>query len=499
MGGVLSTTSKPQAPATVPTDTIVPLNSMDDTDINRSLALAWGLRFDDVLDPEMLRSSLEKLFARKDWGRLGARMRLNAQGKLEYHIPAEYTPERPAFAFSHVNHDMSISEHPLASKIPRPTPTKGVVIDGMVFGELLRRPDGPRYLEDWIYRDEPQISVHVVSFTDATLVSLNWLHTFWDAMGRREFLTAWSLVLNGRESEVKPFRGIEAGALDRYGKNPTEKFVAADKVLKGWGLAGFAVRYIFDQWWYPEVEHRTVCLPAEFIKKLKTEVNEELAAQEKGRFASEGDIVSAYAARLYTRQIVGGDVNSNRIVAVGNAYGLRELLAGDIFEKGESYVGNCVSAVMAHVPAKDMLQKPLSHTAYAVRRSIAEQGTREQQEAFRATSDELKGPVVLGTPDMLMIIVSNWSKAKFFETDFSAAVVKTGLSGGDLKKVGRPSGLVVQGYVRKGAMFSMRNAVAVSGRDLDGNVWIGGELRKGFWGRIEEELKRDFVTAGAAL
>lgn len=76
MGNLLSK-PRPQAPPTVATDTIVPMHHMDDNKINRSMVVMFMMRFDDVLDPEKLKVSLDKLFSRDDWRKLGARIRLN--------------------------------------------------------------------------------------------------------------------------------------------------------------------------------------------------------------------------------------------------------------------------------------------------------------------------------------------------------------------------------------------------------------------------------------
>lgn len=76
MGNLLSK-SKPQALPAVATDTVVSMHHMDDSPINRSIVLMFMMRFDDVLDPEKLKDSLEKLLSRDDWRKLGARIRLN--------------------------------------------------------------------------------------------------------------------------------------------------------------------------------------------------------------------------------------------------------------------------------------------------------------------------------------------------------------------------------------------------------------------------------------
>ena len=71
--------SKPRQPERVATDTVVLLNFMDDTKIYRSIILDLMLRFDDVLDPEKLHSSLETLLDHGNWRKLGARLRLNVR------------------------------------------------------------------------------------------------------------------------------------------------------------------------------------------------------------------------------------------------------------------------------------------------------------------------------------------------------------------------------------------------------------------------------------
>jgi hypothetical protein len=65
------------APATVPTDRIIPLRYWDDLHYLRSLCHDFTLRFDDVLDACKLETSLARLMEIGDWGQLGARLRLN--------------------------------------------------------------------------------------------------------------------------------------------------------------------------------------------------------------------------------------------------------------------------------------------------------------------------------------------------------------------------------------------------------------------------------------
>lgn len=79
--------AKPRAPPTVDSDTIIPLSVDDDTNVNRRLHFNMMMRFDDVLDPEKLRGSLEKLLGRGDWRKLGARLRLDVCAKALCYAP----------------------------------------------------------------------------------------------------------------------------------------------------------------------------------------------------------------------------------------------------------------------------------------------------------------------------------------------------------------------------------------------------------------------------
>ncbi len=68
------------SPAKVDTDTVVPMHFFDDTPLWRAFVLYSMFVFDDVLDPQKLRSSLETLAACEGWGKLGARLRRNVGG-----------------------------------------------------------------------------------------------------------------------------------------------------------------------------------------------------------------------------------------------------------------------------------------------------------------------------------------------------------------------------------------------------------------------------------
>ena len=70
---------RPARPATIPTDTIISMHSLDSASLFRSIVLDFTLRFDDVLDPEKLSAALVRLMELGNWRKLGARLRLNVK------------------------------------------------------------------------------------------------------------------------------------------------------------------------------------------------------------------------------------------------------------------------------------------------------------------------------------------------------------------------------------------------------------------------------------
>lgn len=59
----------------VPTDQVIPLHFFDDSLIFRSIIVYMLIVVNDVLDPEKLRGSLERLIQRHGWQKLGGRLR----------------------------------------------------------------------------------------------------------------------------------------------------------------------------------------------------------------------------------------------------------------------------------------------------------------------------------------------------------------------------------------------------------------------------------------
>ncbi|RSM00556.1 hypothetical protein CDV31_011722 [Fusarium ambrosium] len=472
------------APEVVPGDKVLPLHFFDDTPVWRSFILYSLFVFEDVLDTDKIRHSLEELAQRDGWQKLGARLRRNSKGVLEYHIPTEFNQDRPSIVYNHVQHDTPIADDPIAGKIPKPSTRPSILGDPDQFLSLMHPEGSPKKLEDYVNSERPQLGLHTVSFKDATLVSIYWPHIMFDAMGKKALLTAWSLILQGRQDEILPLHGAGSDPLTELGCHPTEPHKLADRQLSTLGLVRYGLNHI-TEFALRGNETRIVCVPAAFMDKLREEAMRDFSvdsSSDEDTFLSEGDILCAWWTRIAISHL---PQDSNTNVILYNAYSLRSVLSKDLLPAGTSYLSNATGFIHTPLTVKEINTKSLGYVASRIRQSISEYGTREQVEAFMSMvrQSQARTPPFFGDPSMHMVTYSNWSKAKMFETDFSAAIKPGSLSASEGHVPGRPT------YIQNCQYgLTLPNAFPIMGKDAHGNYWLSGYLNKGNWDKINEIL-----------
>ncbi|KAJ4291088.1 hypothetical protein N0V90_010286 [Kalmusia sp. IMI 367209] len=474
-------------PQRVPTDTIVPLHYLDGTKTNAGIVMDFSMQFDHVLDVEKLVGALEKLLEKPGWRKLGARIRINEAGKYEYHIPSTYTKERRAINFSHAKHDISLSEHPIGSRLPRADGSIVVSPNTKEFRSLFMPKDSPTNIKEWLYTDRAQLCLHVVSFVDATLVSLTWVHTLLDATSRQMLFAAWTATLEGREQDVPDFHGELSDPLATLGTDSKLNADVAEEeyVLKGQEVTGWSFfKFVFNMMW-EVIMHRTeeahyVILPPAFFAKLRASALADLASMPPGTivmdtsdpkhpkpFLSDGDILCAWWNRLMTSCLpTTPSASPTHTIQILNVFNMRPLFtstAPTLLPRGKAYIGNCVSAIHTFFTLREMLSLPLGVLAARLRSDLVRQATRPQIEAKfalqRAGEAKSGYSPVYGQGDMQISAFSNWHKARMFDVDFTGAVV----GGGD----GRAEGKVAKpSYVMPNATANgipLRNSGVVRG------------------------------------
>ncbi|KAK8078264.1 hypothetical protein PG996_004434 [Apiospora saccharicola] len=500
-------------------DTIIPVNYWDNS--YTDAVTNFMLRFDHQLDAGKLRGSLERLLSRPDgWRRLGGRLRRNqAAGRLAYHVPPRYTEHRPAISYHHESHDMRILQHPLGSR-----------------GRGLCAPDAPAgdptCFGDYLRGDTPVLGLHVVSFHDATLVTLRGSHVLYDAMGRKAFLDAWSLTLQGRDDEVAPL--MERDPMAHLGAPtpeetekatlPVEEYKHADKQLGPRAFLQLGLRQILDRisHWRrrPVEEARIVCVPKPYFERIRKAAMRErletsdsgsaVAEHEEGKvpappprhmFLSDGDILCAW----WTRHLLAARLPSNasQTVSVMNMMGLRDLLLQSeelipAAEKKSAILGNAMVGVPALFLSNQSEQKSLGKMAGTLRQAIQALGTWPQVEALlklqRAARDK-KGrhAVLFGDGGMHMVVCTNWLKARFFDVDFSAAVIPPNNAQSVFHApVAKPTNVQMH-ITTDGLPAFLISPFNISGKDEYGNYWIRGTLREEYWPKVEHSLLEEVL------
>jgi hypothetical protein len=490
-------------PEPKPSDKVVPLHFFDDGPLWRAFVLYSMFVFDCSLDVEKLHTSLERLAHREGWWKLGARLRKDVRtihilaagivstdhhvqknGNLEYHIPEAFTSDRPAITYSHIHYDVDASSHPLASRLPKASARPSIVGDPDDFHDLMWPAGAPMKLNDYINSDRPQLSLHIVTFRDTTLVTLCWPHTLMDAMGKKALLDAWCLMLEGRDDEVKAPYGVDTDPLITLGTAPTEPHKLVSQQMGIFGLVGYGLGQAMD--FIRKQENRMVCVPSSFVQKLQDEALAELAAARSEDalapkpFLSEGDVLCAWWTRLAVSHL---PPTSTQTVVLNNALDIRKRLQDDLVPEGAPYVSNAIGFINVLLSVKDITEKPLSYVASSIRAAITDLGTREQIEAFfamvRASSGKL--PPFFGDKNMHMITYSNWTKANLFDVDFSSAIIGSGGS-----NVAKPR------YIQNNQVgLILPNGFPIIGKDNDGNYWLSGYMNKWHWENIEAILVKE--------
>jgi hypothetical protein len=390
--------------------------------------------------------------------------------------------------------DTAIEDHPIAKSFPKATGKPSLHPGPQEFTSFATRENAPRTLHDYLSGDVPQISLHIVSFNNATTVGLSFPHTLMDVMGQQALLHGWSHVLAGREAEVPLLLGAHEDYLSSATKSPKftrEEHFLAKKEMKGWKLLDFTMRFVWDFLWYRTVETRTICLPKQTVSGLCLQAMSELNdLDEKGEkpFISEGDVLTAWGIRA-----IASSLPQPRPVTAVHAVNARFRLPSLLNAPGV-FVQNMVVGAFTFL-SYDLATGPLGHIALENRRHIALQATEQQvlgaldeyQQRVKDRADPLE--LLFGPSDALLMPCSNWSRADLFRAaDFSPAILRKGTT--EKSRDNPPGTMIFQHGSSMRQIPTARNFIMIVGKDHGGNCWLTGTLLPPAWAAIEEELKK---------
>lgn len=389
---------------------------------------------------------------------------------------------------------MRIQDHPVASRLPNATDGPSTHLASEDFRPFIARPNFPTF-ELSVRQYEPQISLHVTSFTDATLVALSWPHVLMDASAGKALLSGWSSVVAGRESDAPLVIGarddilLQAAMSDKA--QPCEEFKLEKNRLTGVKLLVFSLRCLWDKFWNPPRQQRAVFIPEAVLDKLKADVRQEIANESQSSqdvpFVSESDILIAWIC-----QAAASTISKPRPLSIMSFLDIRSRIP-EIRNLAGVFLQNMVLSTYAFISPQTATSS-IGAIAMSHRRHFAQQSTEAQTLSFLKSVyrdiDVTKKPrLFFGEPSAVPVLINNVSKAELIKiVDFSQAVLRQGES---LETRKNPSGTMIT-YWNEGLErgWSGFNVCWMQGRDHDGNFWMMANLLPRTWAKLEEHLRR---------
>ena len=423
-------------------------------------------------------------------------MILKEAGKLVYHLPLEFSKERPLFLFTTEKHESSIDEHPVLKNLPKLNTEKPTIhpVNSASFRPHTRGPNSPEAFGDWLCGDIPQMAIHVVKFNDATTITVTLLHTLTDLLGVMAFYRAWLQVLHGQEDQIAQYIGYrDKDPLESLQTEKTPpRYIYANRILSKWGLFLFGIRDWWDRFWYPKATLRFFSLPGKFVNKLVESARAELLDSEKAvdgeekLFISDSDVLCAWWTRLLVK---ANQLSTNRTVCVTNRVDCRDILAkmGLLPSTNTSFIGNCAYSAHCMLPAGLYWNRgyPLGLLANQIRNSIKVHREVEQLQAqdaaFRESICELGRLPIYGESDMMVHGFTNVHKARLYNMDFGPAVADQ--TAREKRNTACPYFITFSGMDSPKAS---RNSSAILGRTPEGDWWMSSRMRDDVWARMGE-------------
>ncbi|KAK2791553.1 hypothetical protein FQN52_004742 [Onygenales sp. PD_12] len=475
---------------------VYPVHLLDDAKSFRRVCPSYLFRFNDVLDAERLYDSLSRLLEIGDWRKLGGRFRLKADGRLEIVVPKHFTVEQPAFTFTQDVFHSSIEDHPLGHQLPKPT-NKTSVHPLHLDTHTFAGPGVSMTIKKMIKRQTPLISLHVTSFTNATIVVFSWPHVLMDAMGTRALLHNWSLVLNGKEEEVSAVVSAREDILEKpelEGESLNQDLVIERKQITTARLLIFATRMAFQSIFGPGFEERAMVLEEKHFHELKSRAQSELAStvgcksEANELFITDGDVLAAWTAHMVALSHPKG--RSISFFSIVNARFRLQVLRRN---PREEYIQNLLLTAYFNL-SPQVASGSLGQIALAHRRNVSEQSTEQQTLGFlRMQREHVKKHKdynhKLGDHRGTPMAFNNTTKVDVLQAvDFNIAVLKQG-EGDESRTNPIGTALYFIPIWKESINWYLRiNFFHVLGKDHAGNYQITAYLPPQTWARIEEEL-----------
>lgn len=384
----------------------------------------------------------------------------------------------------------AIGDHDLASKLPVPTDRLSIQPNTYNLIELGIRENIPKSVDGMIGCDSPQLSAHVVSFQNATLVSISWPHSVMGSMGFSHFMHSWSLVLSSRESEVPKFLGANEDALleleMREPLSIRQELLIQKSRLTGFNLVLFCLRLVWNMRTPREV--KTIFIPKRALAQLQAACRDEIAETSSPQgivLPTEEMTILAWFVRL-----VSLGSSSDKPVTIVSMLSVMQA-ASSLFSQAGIHAHNMTLYAMSFLPSH-LARGGLGPLVQQYTRQVKEQSTQEQCLSFlRMYRQTTRGgnpfKPLYGPSNAHPVACADLGKVDpIHSADFGAALVEKPESSGD-----RPLGAMTCYYyhIINSQLGAGLDCIYLLGKDHGENLWVMVALPASRWPKVEAALR----------
>ncbi|KAG6006380.1 hypothetical protein E4U21_007111 [Claviceps maximensis] len=485
---------------------VYPIHSLDQPTTMRQSMRTWVMCFNDVLLAPKLHEALCQLLQLGDWKKLGTRLRVGNDGLLEAYAPKNYSHENPACTFLFDAHyDCRIENHPVGMHFSLPSSRAFTQTYPANCPPDMIRPEIPTTVQDIINRKLPQLTLHILAFSNATIVTISLPVNMMDHASFKSLLENWSLVLAGRQEDVALVYGPHRDVLEELARRAAEKGsverikVSEVSAVSDQTFSRFIM--VLHRWLRrkdPVIQRRMVYVPKvvhdELLGQIRRDIAQILEDEEQRPIVSDAELLFAWLMKLQ-----GGGESKTRAVTARNMFNLRHRLSALRDPSGE-YLQTLTLPVCSMLSAEHV-KKPTAHIALLHKRNMDEQTSehgllsltirllnmkKRGRDPFRKKADA-RGAASLDYCNMTWLHLLS-------AADFGPAVLRFGKGGGlgcDSPRYNAP-GTMTTAYALDdtGTRRPTEAMCQVIGKDGDGHLWMYCHLEPKVWVRLEEELYR---------
>ncbi|KAG6260967.1 hypothetical protein E4U46_003170 [Claviceps purpurea] len=484
---------------------VYPIHCLDQPTTAKQSLRTWVMCFNDVLIAPKLHEALCRLLEIGDWKKLGTRLRVRDDGLLEAYAPKIYSHENPACTFFFDKHyESRIGSHPVGKYYSIPSHRAFTQIYPADYQPDLIHPESPTTVQEIIDRNVPQLILHILAFSDATIVTITTPENMMDYASFKSLLENWSLVLAGRQEEVALVYGPHNDILEELVHKAEEKN-AIERIENLRASERFSRFSILPNRWRrridPVLQRRIVHVPKavyeELLSQIRRDITRILENEEQRPIVNDAEILFAWMSQLQ-----GGDATrKTRAVTMRNMFNFRHRLSSLRDPSGE-YLQTLTFPLQSTLSAESA-KKSIGHIALQHKRDMDRQTSENQLRSLvKSYLQSKKGgrdpfQKMANAGGVSLDYCNMTSLHLLSAADFRPAVLQLVGGGGLDQEKGRNStrynapGTMTTAYVLESGMRRPKDAVCQAiGKDSEGSFWMYCQLEHSVWERLEEELYR---------